>query len=306
MLTASPAWETLRPLSENDAQTREKLRPIVAPNKGRLTGPAARPAYGAIMERVQPAPGVIFEADVVGGIEGWWCKPPAAPADRAILHLHGGWFVFGSAQTYRNFASNIAQRAGVATFVADYRLAPEHPLPAAIDDARASYEGLIARGFRDVAVTGDSAGGALAIELAAALERDPRSIKPSALVLLSPVTDLTLSGETWRTRNEADWYFTLAQVQGLVRMYLDTQSAVDPLASPLYLDLHGLPPIRVHAGDDELLLDDSRRFVARAVAAGVDATLTVWEGMLHVFPNAVGTFEASDAALHEIGSFLKR
>jgi epsilon-lactone hydrolase len=306
MLTAAHPWETVRALSVNDALTREKLRPIIAPNKGRLAGPSARPAYDAIMERVQPALGVIFEADVVGGISGWWCKPAAVPADRAILHLHGGWFVFGSAQAYRNFVSNIAQRAGIATFIADYRLAPEHRMPAAIDDVRAAYEGLIARGFRDIAVTGDSAGGALAIELAAALANHPNGVKPSALVLLSPVTDLKLSGETWQTRNDADIYFTLTQVQGLVQMYLGQQSATTPLASPLFLDLHRLPPIRVHVGDDEMLLDDSRRFAQRAAAAGVDVKLTVWQGMLHVFPNAVGAFEAADAALDEIGAFLKR
>jgi epsilon-lactone hydrolase len=306
MLTATPTWETLRPLSDRDALTRGKLRPMVAPNKGRLAGPAARPAYDSIMERVQAAPGVVFEADVVGGINGWWCKPPAARADCVILHLHGGWFVFGSAQAYRNFVSNIAQHAGIATFIADYRLAPEHPLPAAIADVRDAYEGLVARGFRHVALTGDSAGGALAIELAARLAQDPGAIKPSALVLLSPVTDLTLSGETWQTRAEADVYFTLAQVQGLVQMYLGGQNTTDPLASPLFLDVRGLPPIRVHVGDDEMLLDDSRRFVQRAAAAGVDARLTIWQGMLHVFPNAVGTFEASDTALNEIGAFLNR
>jgi epsilon-lactone hydrolase len=306
MLTATPTWETIRPLSHKDALTRGKLRPMIAPNKGRLTGPAARAAYDSIMERAQAAQGITFEAEIVGGLSGWWCKPTAAPAERAILHLHGGWFVFGTAQAYRNFVSNIAQRAGIATFIPDYRLAPEHPMPAAIDDVQDAFEGLVARGFRDIAITGDSAGGALAIELAARLARDPAGIKPSALVLLSPVTDLTLSGETWKTRDEADIYFTLAQVQGLVPMYLGGQNATDPLASPLFLDLRGLPPIRVHVGDDEMLLDDSRRFVERAVTAGVDARLTMWEGMLHVFPNAVGAFEASHAALNEIGAFLNR
>jgi epsilon-lactone hydrolase len=306
MPTATPTWQTVRPLSDKDAPTREKLRLMIAPNKGGLAGPAARPAYDAVMERAQTAPGITFEADVVGGINGWWCKPAGAPADRAILHLHGGWFVFGSAQAYRNFVSNIAKRAGIATFIADYRLAPEDPMPAALDDVHDAFEGLIARGFRNVAITGDSAGGALAIELAARLARDRGAVKPTALVLLSPVTDLTLSGETWQTRNDADIYFTLPQVQGLVQMYLGAQNASNPLASPLFLDLHGLPPIRVHAGDDEMLLDDSRRFVKCAVDAGVDAKLTVWQGMLHVFTNAVGTFEAADTALEEIGAFLKR
>lgn len=298
-------WETVVPLAAADAVTREKLRPILAPNKGGLTAPVMRPDYDAIMEHVQPASGVTYEADVIGGIRGWWCKPVNAPTDRALLHLHGGWFVFGSARAYRNFVSNIAQRATLETFIPDYRLAPEHPLPAAIEDVRAVYDGLIERGFRDVAISGDSAGGALAIELGAALTKDTTAqVKPRALVLLSPVTDLTLSGASWATRDEADLYFTKAQVQALVQMYLGAQSATDALASPLYLDFCGLPSTRVYAGDDEMLLDDSRRFVQAAVSAGVDAKLEVWQGMLHVFPNAVGTFQAADIALNEIGEFL--
>jgi epsilon-lactone hydrolase len=256
------------------------------------------------MEHTQPSPGIAYEADVLGGVSGWWCKPPNASAGRVILHLHGGWFVFGSAQAYRNFVGNIALRSGIATFIADYRLAPEQPLPAAIDDARAAYNGLIERGFRDIAITGDSAGGALAIELSAMLAKNPDLVKPSALVLLSPVTDLTISGDSWITRNEADVYFTKAQVEGLVQMYLGEHSATDPLASPLNLDLGGLSAIRIHVGDDEVLLDDARRFAERAVAAGVDTKLEIWEGMLHVFPSAVGTFEAADIAFEEIGAFL--
>jgi acetyl esterase/lipase len=278
---------------------------MLAPHKGEVAGPSARQAYDAIIEHTQPAPGIAYEADVLGGVNGWWCKPPNAAAGRVLLHLHGGWFVFGSAQAYRNFVGNIALRSGIATFIADYRLAPEHPLPAAIDDAHAAYNGLVERGFRDIAVTGDSAGGALAVELAAMLEKNLDVIKPSALVLISPVADLTLSGESWITRNEADVYFTKAQVQALVQMYLGDRSATDPLASPLSLDLGGLPPIRIHVGDDEVLLDDARRFAERAVAAGVDTKLEIWQGMLHVFPNAVGTFEAADVALDEIGAFLK-
>lgn len=306
MNTETAAWERLRQITPADAAARASLRPMLAPYKGGLAGPEARPAYDEIMERVAPVSGVTFEWDTVGGIDGWWVKPAGATERRAILFLHGGWFVFGSAKAYRNFAGHVAQRAGIACFVPDYRLAPEHPLPAAIDDARAAYDGLVSRGFENISIVGDSAGGTLAIELLAALSKDEGAVRAASAVLLSPVTDLTLSAPSWETRDEADLYFTKAQAQSLVAMYLGATEASDPRASALNLDLTGLPPIYMIAGDDEMLLDDSRNFVRRAVAAGVDAKLDIWEGMLHVFPNQVGLFEASDTALNEIAAFLKQ
>jgi epsilon-lactone hydrolase len=128
MPIAIRSWEAVKPLSPADASTRERLRPMLALRKGELAGPGARQAYAAMMEHMQPAPGIAYEPDVLGGVNGWWCKPPNASSSRVLLHLHGGWFVFGSAQTYRNFVGNFALRSGIATFIADYRLAPEHPL----------------------------------------------------------------------------------------------------------------------------------------------------------------------------------
>ena len=124
-------------------------------------------------------------------------------------------------------------------------------------------------------------------------------------VLLSPVTDLTLVGESWQAKAAADVYFTRAQAAALVETYLDGKAAVDPEASPLFGDLAGLPPLRVHVGGDEMLLDDSRRYVARAVAAGVDARLDVWQGMQHVFQSGVGTLAAAAESLDAVGAFLK-
>jgi acetyl esterase/lipase len=129
-------------------------------------------------------------------------------------------------------------------------------------------------------------------------------VRPSAALVLSPLTDLTLSGRSWETRAAADPYFTKAQGASMAPLYLGSHDAKDPLASPLYGDLAGLPPIRVHVGDDELLLDDSLRYVERAVAAGVDARVDIWEGLPHVFPSAVGQLEGADRAMSAIGSFL--
>jgi epsilon-lactone hydrolase len=269
-----------------------------------MRGPEARSAYDAFGQQVSPAAEVSYRSETINGVSGCWCIPSRAKSGSVILYLHGGWFVLGSATGYRNFVSHIAARTHTATFIPDYRLAPEHPLPAAVDDARVVYDGLAEAGSRQIGVVGDSAGGALAIELLVSLVQRQGPLRPAAGVLFSPVTDLTLSGATWASRDLADLFFTREQVQDVVSLYLAGADAASALASPLNLDLHGLPPLRVHAGDDEMLLDDSRRFAQRAQAAGVDVRLDVWEGMLHVFPQALDTFEASRIALDEVATFL--
>ena len=229
-------------------------------------------------------------------------KTPAG----TILYLHGGWYVLGSAQAYRHLAGHVAHRTGAEVFVPDYRLAPEHPFPAGLLDAQAGYRGLIERGARRIAIAGDSAGGGLTLALLALLKTQEASgsVLPRAALVLSPLTDLTLSGRSWESRAAADPYFTKPQAASMVPLYLGTHDPKDPLASPLFGNLAGLPPIRVHVGDDETLLDDSLRYVERAVAAGVDARVDIWEGLPHVFPSAVGQLEAADRAMNAIGSFL--
>jgi epsilon-lactone hydrolase len=294
-------WRSLDPA---DALARTKLRALLAGHKGEMRGPEARGAYDALMQQVRPAAEVSYRPEAIHGVSGWWCLPANADAGRAILFLHGGWFVLGSANAYRNFVGQIAARARTATFIPDYGLAPEHPLPAAIDDARSVYEGLVEADWQRIAVAGDSAGGALAIELLASLERRQAAVRPTGGVLLSPVTDLTLAGGTWTSRDAADLLFSKEQVEEVIALYLGGADPGNPLASPIFLNLQGLPPLRLHAGDDEVLLDDSRRFAQRAQAAGVDVRLDVWEGMLHVFPSGFDMFEASRKALDEVATFL--
>jgi epsilon-lactone hydrolase len=296
--------EVWRPIVAADALARSKLRALLAPHKGEARGPQARGAYDAFLQQISLAADVSYQPETIHGVLGWWCIPPGAKKGAAVLYLHGGWFVLGSASAYRNFVGHIAARTKVAAFIPDYRLAPEHPLPAALDDSRAVYDGLAEAGWRSMAVVGDSAGGALAIELLASLAQRPGAVRPAAAFLLSPVTDLTLSGGTWESRDQADVLFTKEQVRELVALYLGGADATSALASPIYLALHGLPPIRLHVGDDEVLLDDARRFARRAEAAGVDVRLDVWEGMLHGFPTALDMFEASRTALDEVATFL--
>jgi acetyl esterase/lipase len=294
------------PISTADKTAMAAMRAIVEPNNGLLRGTAARVPFDGIMEHVAVPEGVTFEAGTVGGVSGWWCKPEGAQPDSVIFHIHGGWFNWGSAKAYRNLVGHLAVHAGAFAFSPDYRLAPEHPFPAALEDVRASYAGLVELGYKKIAVTGDSAGGALALGLLLSLKSSQlkHQVVPIAGVALSPVTDLSLSGTSWTTRAAADPYFTKVQAAELVRSYLNGADPKKPDASPLHADLTGLPPIRVHVGDDEVLLDDSVRFVNRALAAGVDAHLDVWEGMAHVFPGSVGQLSASTLALQRIGSFL--
>ena len=259
------------------------------------------------MSSVVVPEGVTFDFDTVGGVVEWWCRPADAPQRTAILHIHGGWFTWGSARAFRHLVGHIAKQAGAAAFIPGYRLAPEHPFPAALEDVEVSYRALLDRDIQRIAVSGDSAGGNLALSLLARIIAQSSSgamRAPMAAVVLSPVTDLTLGGSSWETRAVADPYFTRAQSAELIHAYLNGHNSSDPDASPLFGTLAGLPPIRVHVGDNEVLLKDSRRYVERAVAAGIDAKLDVWMGMPHGFLGGIGRLEAAAEALKAIGQFL--
>jgi len=300
-------WLTVHPLSQADSPAATALRAAVAPFKGKLGGTAARAPFDDVMERVMAPTDVTFEADTVGGISGFWAKPARAQKGAAIIHVHGGWFNFGSARAYRNLVGHIASRAGADAFIPDYGLAPEHLFPAAVMDVEACYRGLVDKGINKIAVVGDSAGGNLALVLLSIACGKPYKgdLAPVCGVAISPVTDLALTGESYETRADADPYFTKSQAAGLVASYLGHADPNQPLASPLYGEFSGLPPIRVHVGDDEVLLDDSRRYVERAARAGVDAELDVWMGMPHGFVTGIGQFDAARESLDAIGAFLK-
>ena len=293
-------------LDPADAPVIAQIRTAVRPQKGAPWRIESRKFYDALLEGVAPRADVTFESGTVGGVPGVWVRPASSRPNDAILHIHGGWFVSGSATAYRHLVGHIAARAGASAFVPDYRLAPEHPFPAAVDDVLATYRGLGDSGIRRIAVTGDSAGGNLALVLSSRVAGNavPAKVSLVGVAAFSPVTDLTLSGATYETRADADLYFTKQQVAELVQSYLGSADANDPLASPLQGRFSGLPPVRIHVGDDEVLLDDSRRYVERATAAGVDARLDVWTGMPHGFVAIIGPIKASTQALDAIGLFL--
>jgi monoterpene epsilon-lactone hydrolase len=296
----------IHPLDSEDAAMVATMRAEAGPTKGVPWGIESRRQFDALMESVLPRDDVTFEADTIGGVPGLWVHPSDWRSDEAILHLHGGWFNFGSAKAFRHLVGHIAARSQARAFIPDYRLAPEHPFPLATDDVQVCYRGLIKRNVHRIALTGDSAGGNLALVLASSISYEVGSTGSNLIgvAVLSPVTDLTLSGESYRTRADADPFFTRTQVAEFVNSYLGGANSKHPLASPLHARFTGIPPVRIHVGDDEVLLDDSRRYVERAAAAGVDARVDVWMGMPHGFAGSVGRLKASAQALDAVGTFL--
>lgn len=305
-MTQAPVYLSKHPLCATDAATLEALRPKPPTAKHARRGADEREAFDAWMDSVPSAAGTTFERDTVGGITGTWVHPPKTRPGQVILYLHGGWFNSASTHAYRNFVGHIATKARAHAFIPDYRLAPEDPFPAAVRDVYDCYRSLEKMRIPRVAIVGDSAGGNLALVLALLVAEDAYFPKPAlvAVAAFSPITDMTLSGSTYTSRSASDLYLSRSQVAGLVRAYLGPFDARHPMASPLNARFAGLPSIRIHVGDDEVLLDDSLRYVERAASAGVDAKLDVWMGMPHGFFGRIGTLEAAEQALQATTAFL--
>ncbi len=283
------------PLSAHDASLASAMR------QGGISGQE----FEELLAQVPDAAGVRYEQGTVGGISGWWARPMGAQAHAALLFLHGGDYAAGSARTERKLAGQLAARAGAVTFVPEYRLAPKFPFPAAVDDALAVYRGLVKLGYTAIALTGDSAGGGLALVTLSQATGDATLPRPRGAAVMSPWTDLSLTAASLKTRAKADPFTSRADAAQFAGLYLGQHDARDPLASPLWGKLSRLPPVRIAVGDDEVLLDDSLRYVQQFRAAGGDAQVDVWAGMIHVFPMSLNTLEASRAALDDLGTFLK-
>jgi acetyl esterase/lipase len=285
------------------------MRAMIALQPTADLGPGGRAAFDALMERTPAAAGVAYEAATVGGVPGCWCRPTDVAADAAILYLHGGAYVVGSAQAYRHFAGQIAARARAPAFVADYGLAPERPFPAALDDADSAYRGLAAAGFSKISITGDSAGGGLVLVIAARMaqvSRDGAVPCPVAVAVMSPWTDLALTGDSIESRAKHDPLLSRDALEVARQLYLGQADAKDPRVSPMYGDLTDLPPILLHVGEDEILLDDARRYADLSAKSDSPAELHVWQGMVHVFPANLALLKAAGQALDIAGEFLRR
>ena len=254
-----------------------------------------------------PLPGdaVVTEADA-GGVPAHWITVPGADAGRVLLYLHGGGYQIGSLRSHGELASRLGRAGGMRVLLPEYRLAPEHPFPAAVDDVLAvwrwlrSVQGLKASAL---AVAGDSAGGGLAVAMMTAL-RDSGEDLPAAAVLLSPWTDLSCSGASVTERVNEDPIFVPDTLRQLAAGYLAGADPRTPLASPLFARLDGLPPLLIQVGTAELLLSDAEELAKSAAAAGVDVTVQAGEGLPHVYPAMLGTPEAAEAT-DQAGAFLR-
>jgi epsilon-lactone hydrolase len=266
---------------------------------------AERRAVGESVAQVPPA-GTTVEAVEANGVPAEWVTAASVDGGRVLLYFHGGAYQMGSPATLRHMIALLSGAAQARALSVDYRLAPEHPFPAAVQDAVAAYRWLLAAGTDPaaIALAGDSAGGGLALATLVAL-RDGGDPMPAAAAVMSPWTDLALTGESLRTRAAVEIMIQPAGLRETAETYLAGADPRNPLASPLYADLSGLPPVLIHVGDAEVILDDSTRFAGRARDAAVEVTLEIWDEMPHVWHAFAGLLPEADEAIDRIGTWLQ-
>nr|QRD81044.1 lipolytic protein [uncultured bacterium] len=285
----------------------EALRARGGPAGGAASVAEQRALFEAAAAALPPVEGVQVEPVTVAGRPAEWVARPGAPAEPALLYLHGGAYVLGSPATHRRLTSALALATGARVLALDYRLAPEHPYPAAVDDAVAAWRWLVEReglAPEQLGIAGDSAGGGLAVATMVAA-RDAGLPLPAAAALLSPWVDLEGRGESVRTRAAADPMLDAGRMPAITAMYLAGQDPRAPLASPIHADLRGLPPLLIHAGDREILLDDAVRLAERARDAGVDVTCEVWPEMIHVWHFFTGLAPEATEGVARVAAFLR-
>jgi acetyl esterase/lipase len=243
---------------------------------------------------------------IVDGTPGEWISTPTATNGLTILYLHGGGYVIGSINTHREMISRLARASGARALAIDYRLAPEHPFPAAVEDATKAYRWLLKQGVpsEKIVVAGDSAGGGLTVATLVAL-RDAGDRLPAAAVCISPWTDLAITGETMVTKADVDPMIRAEDARGGAARYHGETDPRHPLVSPLYADLSGLPPMLIQVGTSEVLLSDSTRLAERAEEAAVDVTLEPWEEMIHVWHFFAFMLPEGQQAIERIGEYVR-
>jgi acetyl esterase/lipase len=276
-----------------------KADPLASGDLMTIRGITARaPAY--------PKPDdITWEAINAGGVPAEWVVPDDCEPGRVIVYFHGGGYSTGTIHANRGLCSHIARAARARVLSVDYRLAPEHRFPAAVDDAVAAYRFVVSEGYapENVALGGDSSGAGLVLGTLVAL-RDGGEPLPGTAICLCPWTDLTLSGATVDAKRDEDPMVRASILALMADAYLGDADPRSPTASPLFADLTGLPPLLVQVGSAELLLDDSRRFAKRAEDAGVDVTLEIWDDMIHVWHSFADLLPEGREAVARIGSYV--
>jgi len=249
--------------------------------------------------------GITVKPQLIDGIRSEWLVPDGSDPAKVILYVHGGGYVSGSCSDHRGIISKFAQRTGVSCLVYEYRLAPEHPFPAAVDDSVKVYQWLISSDYKpeNILIAGESAGGGLCLATLLAL-KDQNIQLPVAAVAISPWTDLSCSGESYHTKNRVSpaplnsWFVFSSH-------YVGANNATNPLVSPLFGDLKGLPPILLNSAVDDELYDDGEKFYQKAKSAGVDITFRPGYGMVHCYPLLAPMFPEATEAMNEIVAFVK-
>lgn len=237
------------------------------------------------------------------GVAAEWIEPDN-PKQAVLLYLHGGAYALGLTNTHREFIARLALATQMRALIVCYRLAPEHPFPAALEDVITAYRWLLSQSYtpNQIVMIGDSAGGGLALATLLSL-RDAGELLPAGAVCISPWTDLTLTSQSIHSKGQIDPILDYEILKQYAYFYGGQQDLTSPLISPLYADLQGLPPLLIQVGTDEILLDDARQCAAKARQAGVDVTLEIWEGMFHVF-QAIPFLPESKAALGHIADYV--
>jgi len=267
---------------------------------------SVRAAFNAFVSQVPVPPDVLQKPIEIGGVGGIEVTIAGNETDNVMLYFHSGVYVIGSAAATVPLVGDLVRRTGIRAITLEYRLAPEHPYPAAVDDARAAYEGLLGQGVDPgrIVLAGESAGGGLAVAVLLSA-REAGLPMPSCLYLMSPYADLTLSGESLVARETLDPILAPEGLRVRALEYVAGADAADPLISPIFGDLSGLPPVLIQVGSHEILLSDALRLAARAATSDVAVTLDVTPGAPHVFQGFGGLLDEAAAALGRASDFMK-
>ena len=295
------------PISPQLANLIQFLRSRPLPKEGApLNLEKARAEMDQITSIFPPQTGTRFEPARAGSVPAEWIRAPGASSDRIILYLHGGGYTMGSIRSHRHLVSYLSAASGARALAIDYRLAPECPHPAAVQDAVAAYQWLLDQGVgpQRIVIAGDSAGGGLTIATLVAL-RDQGEDLPAAAVCISPWVDLEGLGESMKTKADVDPMVQRGPLLAMAKHYLGKKDPRTPLASPLHADLAGLPPLLIQVGTHETLLDDAVRLAEKAKQAGVDVTLDPWEEMVHVWHAFAPTVPEAIEAIKKLGKFIR-
>ena len=249
---------------------------------------------------------VSIEEKSVAGIHAEWYRPPQAKPGKLLLYLHGGAYALGSCDSHRKLVTHMAWEGNIEAVMPEYRLAPEHPFPAGLDDAVAVYKELLDAGYAaaDIIIAGDSAGGGLSVATMLQLRHQGLPL-PGGAILISPFLDMSATGESMKTRASRDPWFRPDEIEVVVRYYCPGEDVRNPLLSPVFANVAGLPPTLIQVGDDEILLSDSTRFADKMKTAGVDVEIEVFPEMWHVFQLFVGKMPESKAAVKKIGAWIQ-